>query len=497
MALDIIFLDGSGAGGGGGDVETGFFRDDTADGGDGGNGAGQSETFTINDDRSSSIIFGDGAGGGGGESAEPAGDSGTPGNGGLAGGGDDVITGTSGNDIIFGDAYNGQDATTADAGLAGILGGGNGGDGGNDGASDGSDAYGATDARALGGSAGDPAEDGQDGTNGAFFLDGSNTTVTELYDELSSNLEAIVNMTYSSTTLGTSQEGEGAGADTLDGGAGDDQLIGNGGGDSFITDMRDDDGTTDTILDYDSSEGDTITIIDESGASIAIDTLYTPDANAATTGTENVGDDGVVYLADGSQLVIKNFQFQNEAPCFVTGTLINTAEGQKAIESLSIGDSVCTTDGQLETIKWIGKRAVAARFAGAHNQPICIQAGALAQGSPARDLYVSPDHALFIDGVLVQAQALVNGSTITQVEMTADFTYYHIELDRHALIFAEGAETETFVDAQARGKFDNAAEFEALYPAAKAVAAMPYPRVKAKRQLPAAIKAKLKQIKTA
>jgi hypothetical protein len=96
--------------------------------------------------------------------------------------------------------------------------------------------------------------------------------------------------------------------------------------------------------------------------------------------------------------------------------------------------------------------------------PIRIEAGALADGVPARDLFVSPEHALVIHGVFLPARLLVNGSTIRQVETVDSLEYFHLELDDHEVIFAERATAETFVDFGGRGMFHNAAEFERLFP---------------------------------
>ena len=96
--------------------------------------------------------------------------------------------------------------------------------------------------------------------------------------------------------------------------------------------------------------------------------------------------------------------------------------------------------------------------------PIRFQAGALAEGVPARDLLVSPKQAMFLDGVLIPAECLINGSTIRRVRHLELVEYYHLELDSHDVILAEGAPSETFVDDEGRGVFHNAAEYAALYP---------------------------------
>ena len=166
--------------------------------------------------------------------------------------------------------------------------------------------------------------------------------------------------------------------------------------------------------------------------------------------------------------------------CYCAGTLIRTERGDVPVEALAIGDRVVTQSGALEPIRWIGTRSYNGRFLAGHRNllPIRFRAGSLGEGVPARDLLVSPKHAMLIDGVLVAAELLVNGATIVQERTAAQVDYFHIELARHAVIWAEGAASETFVDDESRGMFHNAHTFGALYPdTAPAVAEYCAPRL--------------------
>ncbi len=176
--------------------------------------------------------------------------------------------------------------------------------------------------------------------------------------------------------------------------------------------------------------------------------------------------------------------------CFYPGTLIATPDGARAVETLSIGDLVLTAEGESRPVRWMGRQTVTTIFGDKQRVlPIRIQAGALGENLPARDLLVSPDHALLVEGVLVQAGALVNGTTITrEAAVPASFTYYHVELADHSLILAEGVPAETFVDNVERLAFDNWAEHEALYGDLPAIPEMALPRAKAARQVPMAVR---------
>jgi autotransporter passenger strand-loop-strand repeat protein len=158
-------------------------------------------------------------------------------------------------------------------------------------------------------------------------------------------------------------------------------------------------------------------------------------------------------------------------PCYCRGTLILTDRGEVAVEDLRIGDLLVTPAGEMRPIRWIGRRSYSGRFAAGNRDvlPVRIAKDALAAGVPRRDLFVSPLHAMFLDGVLIPAFALVNGASITQAASVDQVEYFHLELETHDVIIAEGAASESFLDDDSRGMFHNAADYRRLYPTAPRV----------------------------
>ena len=175
--------------------------------------------------------------------------------------------------------------------------------------------------------------------------------------------------------------------------------------------------------------------------------------------------------------------------CFLAGTAVMTPDGEVTVEILQPGDKVVLSDGRVAPISWLGVQTVSTRFADPLRVlPIRIAAGALADGLPKRDLLVSRDHAILLDGLLVQAGAMVNGLSITrEPSMPEIFRYYHVEVADHSCILAEGVPAETFVDNVSRMAFDNWKE----HTAPASVQEMGLPRVKFVRQLPSALRGKL------
>lgn len=146
--------------------------------------------------------------------------------------------------------------------------------------------------------------------------------------------------------------------------------------------------------------------------------------------------------------------------CFAAGTRINTAQGEIPVEDLRPGDLVMTVHGGplLQPLVWVGRMDVdVGRLRNrAAIAPILFHAGALGPGVPHSDLRVSPNHAMFLGGRLVPAALLVNGTTIVQESWCRHVAYHHIELAEHGLVLAEGAVSETYLDAGNRYLFDNA-----------------------------------------
>jgi len=175
--------------------------------------------------------------------------------------------------------------------------------------------------------------------------------------------------------------------------------------------------------------------------------------------------------------------------CFYPGTRIATPAGETAVEDLCVGDMVLTANGQLP-VRWLGQSHVHTRLVDPlRSLPIRIKASALGEALPVHDLLLSPDHAVFIDGILVQAGALVNNTSIVrEYDVPEQFTYYHVELATHELLLAEGVQTESFVDNVDRMNFHN---WDERSTPVEPIEEMPHPRAKSYRQLPTALKARL------
>jgi hypothetical protein len=168
--------------------------------------------------------------------------------------------------------------------------------------------------------------------------------------------------------------------------------------------------------------------------------------------------------------------------------LVATPSGQRPVEDIRPGDEVLTADGQAVAVRWVGRQSLITLFAGNTGLPVVIRAGALGDNVPTADLCVSGDHAIAIDGYLVCAAALINGTTITRMpNPPAQLDYYHLELDAHRIILANGTPVESFIDDVTRRGFDNYSEWVDLGLEPLPTQALDHPRIKSPRQLASAV----------
>jgi hypothetical protein len=137
--------------------------------------------------------------------------------------------------------------------------------------------------------------------------------------------------------------------------------------------------------------------------------------------------------------------------CFLRGTRIETAEGERKVEDLAIGDLLPTMFGGLRPIQWIGryplKKSDPSKPWVKGALPVRISRSALAPNVPHTDLYVTGAHSLFLDGLLVPVGNLINGTSIVWDERDRDeLEFFHIKLESHDVIYAEGAPVDTLLN---------------------------------------------------
>jgi autotransporter passenger strand-loop-strand repeat protein len=212
--------------------------------------------------------------------------------------------------------------------------------------------------------------------------------------------------------------------------------------------------------------GDTITVDTTAAAHISY-----PGSGTVVSVIDNAAGTAVGTLAFASAALAAEIAIGSSSTasqlelvaCFAEGTRIGTADGWVRVEDLRVGDAVTTVPGRLEVarmaascepIVWIGSRNVdCARNPKPETVwPIRVGAGAFGELVPERDLFLSPDHAVFVNDVLVPVKLLVNGGSITQVKRN-HVAYYHLELPEHAVILAEGLPVESYLDIGDRANF--------------------------------------------
>ncbi|MFT6023639.1 MAG: hypothetical protein ACI9PY_001756 [Ascidiaceihabitans sp.] len=293
---------------------------------------------------------------------------------------------------------------------------------------------------------------------------GSNLNSTLANESFAIDNLSVVSVEASDDTLTG-----GTGNDTLTGGAGDDVFVYSmGDGDDTITDFNA--GNSGVLNDNDQTNNDFIDLNDyytnifELRADLDDDGILNQSANDTADDTLLGGSIVMTGVASG------DLTFDNtNVACFTQGTMIETDQGPIAVENLTTDMRLRTLDSGFQPVRALMSRVVAgdSRFA-----PVVISKGALGN---TRQLIVSPAHRMLItdwradflfgiDEALATAITLCNGDTIYRARVEK-VTYFHILLDQHRIIFAEGAATESYhLDSESTQDDEVSAEIQELFP---------------------------------
>jgi len=187
-------------------------------------------------------------------------------------------------------------------------------------------------------------------------------------------------------------------------------------------------------------------MIDESGRQV------TPtERKSTTTRRQMLAGQAKALIAIGATvLTATTAKAAPRPPCFLRGTKLSSADGELSVETIAVGDQLLTASGAFRPVVWVGSWLGQKRAGEAWSKqmrPVRIKQSALAPNVPYEDLLVSQGHAIFIDGLLVPAGELVNGTTILleTAEETDRLEYFHVKLSSHDVVLAAGAPVETLL----------------------------------------------------
>ncbi len=230
-----------------------------------------------------------------------------------------------------------------------------------------------------------------------------------------------------------------------------DTVVGSAGNDIFIVNS-----------DSDTITGGTGTNTVEFGGNYAAYTVV-----RAANGTVTVSENGITDTLNNIEYLHFADQTVNtgDLGCFVAGTRLATLRGEVAVEALREGDMLVLARGGTAPVVWLGHRVLdCTRHARPHDvMPVRMRAHAFGPGRPHSDLLLSPDHAVFADGVLIPVRYLINGATIIQ-QQVRHVEYWHVELPTHDVVLAQGLPAESYLDTGNRDSFGNGGGAVALHP---------------------------------
>ncbi|SEM89932.1 Ca2+-binding protein, RTX toxin-related [Pseudorhodobacter antarcticus] len=405
----------------------------------------------------------------------------------FGGDGNDTLYGDGGNDTLFGGNNNdllyggtGNDVLNGDAGADTLYG-----DDGNDTLNGGNDndlLFGGAGADSLNGDVGNDTLYGDAGNDTLNGGDGNDLLFGGADNDLlygGINNDTLYGDAGADALFGGAGNDllfGGTGNDTLNGGAGNNTMTGGAGDDTFIYTP----GSTLTITDFNFGNSGSITDSNPSNNDFLDLSAYYASLRDLRN---DFVDDGILNqsvgnytttTALGGTITLTGISATDltrdniNVACFTLGTLIDTATGPRAIETLAPGTLVCTADHGLQPLRAVLSRDVPGD--GRH-APVMFRAGALGN---TRDMLTSPAHRMMITDwraellfgegeVLVTARALLNDHSITRAPC-ARVTYYHLLLDSHEIVYAEGIATESYHHSAAVADAEVAAELHALFP---------------------------------
>lgn len=216
--------------------------------------------------------------------------------------------------------------------------------------------------------------------------------------------------------------------------------------------------TTATISGYTIAAGSTsgsrvITLYSSGGTEVATYTVTLASGVTLATGTYTTGSSNnplsITYVNGNTYI----------GTCYLAGSMIRTPDGDKAVEDITIGDVLVAFDNGQEVLRdviWTGRTHAAVNPALPDDEagyPVRVRANAIADGVPFKDLLITPEHCLFVDGRFVPVRTLVNGRSITYDRSITDYDYYHVETADHSVIMADGMLSESYLDTGNRRTF--------------------------------------------
>ncbi|WP_438382347.1 Hint domain-containing protein [Asaia sp. BMEF1] len=207
-----------------------------------------------------------------------------------------------------------------------------------------------------------------------------------------------------------------------------------------------------------SGKSQTIKVTDRSGNTIA--SISVAGTNFTAGKYSSSGRGPLTISKTGTTLSIEALV----SVCFLAGSMIRTPDGDRRVETLKSGDSVgVNANGKLAVRKiiWAGNRRKIINTGRPDDEsvyPVRIKKHALGSGKAYQDLLITSEHCIIVAGKFVPVRMLVNGRKIVYDRTLTDYRYYHLETAEHAVIYANGAETESYLDTGNRIAFTAASE---------------------------------------